>query len=115
VLADSLVLRNRQLLVAANRLFAAEIKLKNGEFVLSYIGSNGAMPELFSNERTHYAPAFYHGSCSFVNYLAENYNVHLLLNGISSFGREQETIEQVTGKSLQALKKEWLDKLLKLK
>jgi len=33
------------------------------------------------------------------------------VKGISSFGKEQETIEKLTGKSLDTLKKEWLNKL----
>ena len=68
--------------------------------------TKGVVPELFSDNRLLYAPAFYHGSSSFVQYLAENYDVKILLTGISSFKQEQETIERLTGKTLEILKKE---------
>lgn len=92
-------------------LFLEEIKSGTGWYVLSFIGTKGVMPQLFSKERIHYAPAFYHGSASFVDYLAENYGIKILLTGISSFEQEQETIERLTGKTFETLKKEWLDKL----
>jgi hypothetical protein len=92
-------------------LFGKEIRSDKGSYILSFIGRKGVMPELFSNDRINYAPAFYHGSCSFVYYLAENYDIKILLTGISSFGQEQETIEKLTGKPIEILKSEWLDKL----
>ncbi|MEO8763581.1 MAG: hypothetical protein ABI416_04805, partial [Ginsengibacter sp.] len=92
-------------------LFVEEIRSDKGLYILSFIGAKGVMPELFSNDRTLYAPAFYHGSCSFVQYLAGQYDIKILLTGISSFGQEQETIERLTGKPLEMLKKEWLGKL----
>jgi hypothetical protein len=92
-------------------LFINEIATKKRKYILSYIGKNGIMRELFSDKRAHYAPAFYHGSLSFVKYLAENYDTKILLTAISSFGEENKTIEQSTGKSLSTLKKEWLTKL----
>ena len=92
-------------------LFIREIAAQKGRYILSFIGAKGIMPELFSDERIHYAPAFYHGSSSFIKYLAEHYDIKILVKGISSFGKEQETIEKLTGKSLVTLKKEWLNKL----
>ena len=92
-------------------LFIKEIGSDKGSYILSFIGNKGVMPELFSNDRIKYAPAFYHGSCSFVYYLAGNYGIKILLTGISLFGQEQETIEKLTGKPIEILKKEWLDKL----
>ncbi len=58
-----------------------------------------------------YAPAFYHGSCSFVQYIANTYGISILLSAVSSFKKEEETIEKLSGKSLAALKKNWLQKL----
>ena len=92
-------------------LFSREVKSEKGSYILSFIGAKGAMPELYSEERMHYAPAFYHGSASFVKYLANNYGIKILLTGISSYRKELESIEKLTGKPLKTLKKEWLDKL----
>jgi len=91
--------------------FTKEIKSKNGPYILSFIGSKGIMPELFSEERNLYAPAFYHGSCSFVKFLVSNYEIKVLITAISMFKEELYTIEKLTGKPLKALKKEWLDQL----
>ena len=92
-------------------LFVEEEKAAKGKYILSFIGAKGVMPELFSSDRMLYAPAFYHGSNSFVKYLAGQYGIKMLLTAISSFGQEQKTIEKLTGKPLELLKKEWLDKL----
>jgi hypothetical protein len=94
-------------------VFLKELKSERGDYIVSHIGKNGIMPELFSNERRLYAPAFYHGSCSFVQYIANNYDISILLTGISSFGKEQDTIEKLTGKSLELLREMWLDNLNK--
>jgi hypothetical protein len=96
-------------------LFIEEIKSDKGPYIISFIGTKGIMPQLFSNERTLYAPAFYHGSSLFVKYLAENYGIKILLTSISLFGQELVSIEKLTGKSIETLKKEWLDKLKKVK
>jgi hypothetical protein len=69
------------------------------------------MPELSSKNRIDYAPGFYHGSCSFVQFIADNYGLDVLLTAISSPGKEQESIEMATGKPPATLKKEWLEKL----
>ena len=92
-------------------LFVEDIKSDKGKYILSFIGSPGVMPELSSKDRILYAPAFYHGSHSFVKYLADNYGIKMLLTSNSLFGKEHETIEKLTGKSLVILKKEWMDKL----
>ncbi|MGZ5285481.1 MAG: hypothetical protein ACXWB4_07485 [Kaistella sp.] len=92
-------------------LFVEDIKSEKGKYILSFIGTKGVMPELSSKERVLYAPAFYHGSSSFVNYLADKYGMNILLTSISSFGMENDTIEKLTGKTLEIIKKEWLDKL----
>ncbi len=92
-------------------LFVHEIKSDKGSYILSFIGVKGVMPELFSKDRIFYAPAFYHGSSSFVHYLSVKYGIKVMVTGIASFGKEQETIEKLTGKSLAVLKQEWQKKL----
>jgi len=92
-------------------LFIEDLKSDKGKYIVSFIGSKGVMPELSSKDRILYAPAFYHGSHSFVKYLAGNYGIKILLASISSFRQENEIIEKLTGKPLEILKKEWLDNL----
>ena len=92
-------------------LFIEELKSDKASYILSFIGANGVMPELFSDDRKLYAPAFYHGSASFVSYIANSYNKEVLLTAISSFGNEQQTIEKLTARSTGSLKNEWLEKL----
>jgi hypothetical protein len=95
----------------SDSLFVAGMRLDKAKYILSFIGVKGHMPELFGNDRVLYAPLFYHGSCSFVKWLAGRYGVKILLTAVSSFRKEQETIEQIAGKPIDALKKEWLDHL----
>ena len=94
-------------------MFRENMNEKNGKasYILSHIGKKGVMTELSSKDRRLYAPGFYHGSCSFVQYIAEHYGINVLLSGISSFQKEEETIENLCGKPLADLKKEWLNKL----
>lgn len=92
-------------------LFVENLRSENGSYIISHIGANGIIPELFGKDRFNYAPGFYHGSCSFVQFIAERYRLNVLLTAISSFEKEQESIEAVSGKPLATLKKEWLDKL----
>lgn len=92
-------------------LFINDIITAKAHYIISFIGSKGVMPELFSNDRVQYAPAFYHGSCSFVKYIAEKYGLNILLSGISTFAQEQETIEKLVGEPIEIIKKEWCDKL----
>ncbi len=91
--------------------FIQNMKSDKGEYIISYIGTKGIMPELFSKDRRLYAPGFYHGSCSFVQFLAGRYGLEFLLNAISSFQKEHEVIETKTGKSIAELKKDWLTHL----
>ena len=84
---------------------------EHASYILSHIGEKGVIPELSSKDRKKYAPAFYHGSCSFVAYIVRMYGIDPLLAAVSSFQKEQETLEAMTGKPLAVLKKEWLDKL----
>lgn len=102
---------SRSFATNVDSLFRQEVKSEQGRKVLNYIGSGGAMPELFSDERPLYAPCFYHGSCSFVKYLADHFGLDVLLTGIASFAHEQTAIEQQTGKSLSELKQLWLNSL----
>ena len=88
-----------------------DMKSGKASYILSFIGKKGIMPELDSKDRILYAPAFYHGSSSFVGYIADKYGIEILLNAISSFGKEQEKIEEVTGKQIDILKREWTDKM----
>lgn len=92
-------------------MFSMEIQSEKSEYILSYIGARGVIPELSSPDRQKYAPAFYHGSSSFVEFLANQYGMGLLLDAISSFQKEHEVIETKTGKTIEALKTEWLKKL----
>jgi len=95
----------------ADSLFLENMKSANASYIISHIGAKGVMPELSSKNRIDYAPGFYHGSCSFVQFIAYNYGLNVLLTAISLSGKEQESIEEATGKPLAVLKKEWLDKL----
>ena len=91
--------------------FTLDMKSKNGQYIISYIGAKGVMPELSSKDRQQYAPGFYHGSCSFVRFIADYYGLELLLDAISSFQKEHEIIETKTGKSMAELKSDWLKQL----
>jgi len=92
-------------------LFLEDMRSPNASYVILHIGAKGVMPELSSENRINYAPCFYHGSGSFVQFIADNYGLNVLLTAISLSGHEQESIETATGKPLITLKKEWLDKL----
>jgi len=92
-------------------IFMEDMKSDKASYILSFIGKKGILPELDSKDRILYAPAFYHGSSSFVGYIADKYGIEILLNAISSFGKEQEKIEEVTGKQIDILKREWIDKM----
>ena len=94
-------------------IFIQELKRPTDttSYILSYVGEKGLLPELFTKDRGLYAPAFYHASGSFVHFIAENYGLDTLLAAISSFQKENETIEKLTGKPLAVLKQQWLQKL----
>ena len=95
-------------------LFLLDQKSEKGSYIVSHIGAKGIMPELFSKNRQEYAPAFYHGSCSFVKWIAGKYGIKMLLAAISAFDKEMETIENLSGKHIEELKKQWLDNLKRL-
>ena len=95
-------------------LFMKDLESEKGNYILSFIGSKGVIPELSSKDRILYAPCFYHGSESFTCYLADNYGLKMLLTAISSYRKELDTIESLSGKKLEKLKQEWLDKLRKI-
>jgi hypothetical protein len=92
-------------------LFLSELNGEKGQYILPFIGAGGVMPQLFSKDRPLYAPTFYHGSCSFIKYISDNYGLEILLNSISSYRQEQEVIENLTGKSLEEMKSDWLKKI----
>jgi hypothetical protein len=89
-------------------IFMEDMKSDKVSYIISFIGKKGIIPELYSKDRILYAPAFYHGSSSFVQYIVDKYDVEILLNAISSFRKEQEKIEELTGKSIDILKKSGL-------
>lgn len=84
-----------------------------GQYILTYIGKEGLMSELFGEDRREYAPAFYTCSCSFTKYLSETYGLETMVLANSEFEDEHETIEKLTGKRINILKKEWLGNLHK--
>ena len=88
-----------------------DMKSTKASYIISFIGKKGIIAELDSKDRILFAPAFYHGSSSFVQYVVDKYGVEILLSAISSFRKEQEKIEELTGKQLDILKKEWIAKL----
>ena len=92
-------------------MFLQDMKSEKSEYIISYIGGRGVIPELSSKDRQQYAPCFYHGSCSFVQFIANRYGLEVLLNAISSFQKEHDVIETQTGKSISELKKDWLQQL----
>lgn len=88
-----------------------DLKGPKGSDVVSFIGKNGIMPEMFGTDRQLYIATLYHCSCSFVKYLAESYGLEALLTALSSFGKEQEVLEQKTAHPTEYLKSQWLNKL----
>ncbi|QHL86876.1 hypothetical protein GU926_05260 [Nibribacter ruber] len=92
---------------------SAALKTEVGQYVVDYIGEEGAMLKLFTSDRKTYAPPFYNCSCSFTKYLGETYGTEVLLRSNAQFKDEQETLEQLTKKDLSTLKEEWLTNLKK--
>ncbi|MBI1766782.1 MAG: hypothetical protein HY015_06070 [Bacteroidetes bacterium] len=89
------------------------LQQENGPDVLSKIGKAGAPTELAGEKRREFAPPFYNCSCSFTKYLVETYGLEKMLTANSEFEHEHETIEKLTQKSIEELKKEWIDQLRK--
>lgn len=99
----------------ADSLFLIDLRTEKGKLALTNIGAKGAGPNRINIEllldRKLYAPAFYHGSASFLKYIADTYGLEVLLKTLSSFKGENETIEKLTGKSISRLKGDWISKL----
>ncbi|HKH62912.1 MAG TPA: hypothetical protein VKA49_18855 [Flavitalea sp.] len=87
------------------------LKNEKKEYILSFIGKKGEMPELFGKERRLYAPTFYHCSCSFVKYLVEQQGIEPLLNSSSVYPKEDEALKKLIRPSLEVMKRSWLQKL----
>jgi hypothetical protein len=104
---------SRKLQTNADSLFLSDIRHRSDTptYILSFIGHKGAMPQLFSEERGLYSPTFYHGSCSFVKYISEQYSLSVLLSAVSLFQQEEETIERSCGQPVETLKQQWLQSL----
>lgn len=83
----------------------------NGDYVLEYVGREGPLPELFGEKRQDYAPVFYNCSFSFNKYIGEKYGQEVLLDAISNFRHEHQVIESRTGKTMEQLKTDWLEKI----
>ena len=70
------------------------MKAANAQYIISHIGAKGLMPELSSKNRiTTMRPGFYHGSCSFVQFIADNYGLNVLLTCHFFIWNENESIE----------------------
>ncbi len=85
---------------------------EHGEYILKFVGSPGTPPELFGEHRGQYAPAFYNCASSFVKFISDQYGVGVLVEAIAEFKNEHHVIEQRTGKSIEQIKQEWIDKVL---
>lgn len=77
--------------------------------ILAFVGTRGKLPELFSEQRMQYAPAFYAASTSFVRFLQQRYGRKALLDAIECHGEENEQLERSIGMPLLQAKNEWLD------
>lgn len=90
---------------------AQKLKNVNRNYVLSFIGKGGALSELHTKDRRFFAPVFYNCSCSFVKFVADSYGIESLLNSLSHFKNEREKIEELTGETMESLKKKWIKRL----
>ena len=88
-----------------------DLKERRSDSILSFIGNKGAMSGLFGKERRLYAPTFYHCSCSFVKYLAEQFGADPLIESLSAYPNEMEQLEKGISTSIQELKNRWLAKI----
>jgi len=87
------------------------LKSDNSAYILSNIGSPGAMPELGGKERRAYATVFYNCSCSLVKYLVSQYGIASLMDVIGAFPHEQQKLKAVTGLLPSALREKWLNEI----
>jgi hypothetical protein len=96
----------------ADSLFLIDLRTDKGKLALTNIGTKGVGPNRSNfqllSDRKSYAPAFYHGSASFLKYISDTYGIDVLLKTIASFKGEHETIEKLTGKSISELKDGWI-------
>lgn len=83
-----------------------------GAYILKFVGSPGTPPELFGEHRSQYAPTFYNCSSSFVKFIADQYGLEVLVEGIADFQKEHQVIEKLTGKTMGQIKQAWSDKVL---
>lgn len=88
-----------------------DLKSSKADSVLFFIGRKGAMTSLYGKERRLYAPIFYHCSCSFVKYLAEQAGIEPLVESLAAYPTEMEELEKRLPASIAALKKMWLAKI----
>lgn len=77
--------------------------------ILAFVGARGKLPELFSEQRMQYAPAFYAASTSFVRFLLQRYGRKVLLHAIECHGEENEQLERSIGMPMLQARNEWLD------
>lgn len=77
--------------------------------ILAFVGARGKLPELFSEQRMQYAPAFYAASTSFVRHLQRKYGLRQLLQAIDCHDCENEQLERSIGTPLKQAKDDWLD------
>lgn len=79
--------------------------------VLSFVGARGKLPELFTEERMKYAPAFYAASTSFTRFLVERFGMRPLVESMEMYPDENAELEKRLGTPLAQLKSEWLDSI----
>jgi len=91
-----------------------DLQNEKADYILSFVGKKGGMPELFGKDRRLYAPAFYHLSCSFVKYLAEQAGLQLLITSLSAYPDEQAVLEKSLPLPIDELKRSWLAKIRNL-
>lgn len=92
-----------------DRLCCERLTANHAARVLAFVGARGKLPELFSEQRMAYAPAFYTASTSFVRFLQRQFGRTALLRAIECHGEENEELERAIGKPLLRAKGEWLD------
>lgn len=102
--------QSKSFLTNIDSICREDLKGKLADTVLSFIGKKGVLIPLFSKERRLYAPIFYHCSCSFVKYLAEQYGIEPLVASLAAFPKEMEELEKRIHSPLDDLKKAWLAK-----
>ena len=88
-----------------------DLKESRADSILSFIGKKGALTALFGEERHLYAPTFYHCSCSFVKYLAEEQGLDPLVASLAAYPKEMEELEKRVSTSIDKLKRQWLIKI----